>query len=178
LVNNKPLYLVKWKNLSSKENSYVKPEDFANMKFVNDYLKNINNSVKTRSRNFITPNTVMQVSLLIILFFPVIFGYDIPLKNSKDFDYCPLTQDLMPINLEEICTNPNSVVPSDFIPWFYKYYSNSGGSSDNKILLKKRQVRGPLNNFTKIYAFQAFILAKSVNKVSGKAFQCKRIISI
>ena len=50
MVNKNPLYLVKWKNLGDNENSWVKPEDFATMKFVNDYLKTVDSKRSTRSK--------------------------------------------------------------------------------------------------------------------------------
>jgi hypothetical protein len=59
IVADKPLYLVKWKRLDKSENSWVRPEDFVSMKFVNDHLKSIQNSRNTRSKTFLPTFSVL-----------------------------------------------------------------------------------------------------------------------
>ena len=192
----KPLYLVKWRNLGAKDNSWVKPEDFASMKFVNDYVKSISNTRTSRSKKFITGITVLQILFLYLLLFPVMFGQivPIPIKDQVDFDFCPLTKELMPMNLEELCTNPKLIGNiNPCLDWLKKYFSWVKSSQNDLSAVEKddnldnfmpfkarRSVYRHSNNYltfdNKIFNFNAYILAKSVNVVSGKAFQCKRVI--
>ena len=91
LENNKPLYLVKWRNEDSKNNSWVRPEDFANMKFVNDYLKSIEGGRSTRSKKALSAATILSVISILFLFFPLIYGNELRVNDKFDFDYCSVS---------------------------------------------------------------------------------------
>jgi hypothetical protein len=39
-----------------------------------------------------------------------------------DFDFCPLKNDLMPLNLNDLCTSPLDIDTSHLLIWFKKYY--------------------------------------------------------
>ena len=172
IVSEKPLYLVKWKGLDKSENSWVKPEDFASMKFVNDYLKSLDNSRKTRSKTFLPSFTFLQVISFMFLIFPYALCQDISVKDDFDFDFCPLKNDLMPINLNEMCTRPLEIDTNHLLDWFKKYYV-----VNNSTFMKPNSSKVDINAKSKnMYTFDAGILAKSVNTISGKAFQCKKIV--
>jgi hypothetical protein len=206
LIDNKPMYLVKWLNLDSKDNSWVRPEDFASMKFVNDYLRSLPQGRTTRSRKIIAGMNVLLNLFVIILFLPVVFSFnskEVNINDNFDFDFCPITNDMVPINLNDICFNPTELGAAPVIAWFEKYYSKGSiipiiplnrstaiPSASTEIPKFKRMVDSNVTKTFKesqfkaelsskptvMYNFQAQILSKSINTVSGQAFQCKRII--
>ena len=199
IVNNKPLYLVKWKNLNESENSYVKPEDFASMKFVNDYLKTVDSKRNTRSNTTLKMSTVLQI-IIFGLFFLLNCGYakDLVIEDKYDFDFCPVTLDLMPINLDKMCHISKEKSSKPILDWMFKYfditreimkYLNTSATllnfqKQNEISLSSSQENPIKFNKESVYKierkrifnFQAYILSKSLKMVSGKAFQCKKVI--
>ena len=172
LENNKPLYLVKWRNEDSKNNSWVRPEDFANMKFVNDYLKSIEEGRSTRSKKALSAATILSVISILFLFFPLIYGNELRVNDKFDFDYCSVSNDLMPLNLNDLCTRPTEIDTNHLQNWFKKYYilHNHTFPKPNISTVKID------SKFKNMYRFDAGILSKSINTVYGKAFQCKKII--
>jgi hypothetical protein len=171
IVADKPLYLVKWKGLDKSENSWVKPEDFASMKFVNEYLKSIQNSRNTRSKTLLPTFSFLQVILFMFLIFPYALCQDLTVKDEFDFDFCPLKNDLMPLNLNDLCTRPLDIDTSHLLNWFKKYYV-----VNNTTFIRPNASSVQIDAKTKnMYNFDASVLAKSINTISGKAFQCKKI---
>ena len=180
LVEGKPQYLVDWKNSrygKSLKASWVKPEDFANMKFINDYqnrLKQLSQR-STRSKSAVLSNLV-SILFLIFLMFPVVCSQNkLVIKNSLDFDFCELKDDLFPIDLNDLCTKPMSRDDTSYLKtWLDKYYKKEA-----KYFKKSYIVSKPNSTYYsgggEIYHFQASLLSKAINKVSGKGFQCKKV---
>ena len=110
--------MVKWRNEDSKNNSWVRPEDFANMKFVNDYLKSIEEGRSTRSKKALSAATILSVISILFLFFPLIYGNELRVNDKFDFDYCSVSNDLMPLNLNDLCTRPTEIDTNHLQNWF------------------------------------------------------------
>ena len=117
----------------------------------------------------------------------MVFANEFLIQDKFDFDFCPIMLDLMPINLDEICHNPKDFSVSPINSWMRKYFDISNDltqtweASDPSISVSKKlkrasSIRPKVLNKDDIYHFRAFILSKSMNTVSGKAFQCKKMI--
>ena len=171
-VNGKIQYLVQWKDANGKKfnNSWVKPEDFVSMKFVNDYHNTINqrNQRNTRSKTAMMSNFVM-VLFLSLLLFPVAFSQvKLAINDEFDFDFCELKDDMVPIDLNDLCSKKSEGGENSLIKnWLLKYYGTKYFASKSNF--SNNQPSENINHF------QAGILSKSINKVSGKAYQCKKL---
>jgi len=166
--------LVEWaKGKGEKKNSssWVKPEDFVNMKFVNDYHKSLNLSDKrvTRSNKAIGINYFISL-LIFMLLFPLLNANSTAINFEKGFDFCEFKNNLPPINVDRICENKLDlgINSSMFVYWLKSNYQEKFFTSKNNGSFK--------SNLNDIFHFQAYLLSKSINKVSGKAYQCKKII--
>ncbi len=176
------------------------------MKFVNYYLKTLPQGRTTRSRKIISGINVLFNLFVIILFLPVVFSFnskELNINDNFDFDFCPITNDMVPINLNDICVNLTELGAAPVIAWFEKYFSKGSiipiiplnrstaiPSASTEIPKLKRMVDSDVTKTFKesqfkaefsskptvMYNFQAQILSKTINSVSGQAFQCKRII--
>ena len=169
------------------------------MKFVNDYLKTVDSKRNTRSNTTLKMSTVLQI-IIFGLFFLLNCGYakDLVIEDKYDFDFCPVTLDLMPINLEKMCHISKEKYSKPILDWMFKYfditreimkYLNTSATllnfqKQNEISLSSSQENPIKFNRESVYKierkrifnFQAYILSKSLKMVSGKAFQCKKVI--
>ena len=95
------------------------------MKYVNDYLNKLKstNQSKTRSRTKIGVNKLLIGLFCLLLCFCVGFGANkIKVEDEHDFSFCELKDDLVPVNLNDICTRPRSRwEPSEIPDWISKY---------------------------------------------------------
>ena len=172
LVNGKPLYLVQWEDdgPTKFKDSWVKPKDFTSMKFVNDYhnkLKPKENQRNTRSRT----KKVNFLLTLVICFFlvPLAFAQNkLTIKDAVDFDFCELRDDMVLIDLTDLCNKKVDVKDTSYLrSWLMKYYGS-------KYFVSKSNTSNNTDEI-EIFHFQAGILTKSLNMISGKAYQCKKV---
>jgi hypothetical protein len=156
---------------SKYSSSWVKPEDFANMKFVNDYHKSLNLSDKrvTWSSKAIGINYFISI-LIFMIFFPLINANSTDINLEKGFDFCEFKSNLPPINVDRICDNKLDlrINSSKVLYWLKSNYQEKIFTPKNNGSYK--------NSLNGIFHFQAYLLSKSINQVSGKAYQCKKII--
>jgi len=191
-VNNKIQYSVAWKQKPGEKRvqvSWVNPEDFANKKFINDYHNHVNqvkaNARVTRSRGKLMGNiNSLYFSIVMFLFIFPLIGAVTPLNimplrptdqitSKGDFDFCEFKNNLNPIDLDDICTKPNSIDDNSslILDWLKTNYDEKffNSSADTSKSYLKTET---------FYHFKASLLSKSINQVSGKAFQCKKVTYI
>ena len=152
------------------ERSYANPEDFSNMKFINDYqnkLKQGNQRV-TRSKQLLLTNLIISL-LCVILFLPGRDSLDPEISSKNEFDFCEFKNNINPIDVDNICKRQNEKINSSLIvSWLQNNYVDKFFSTKNNFT----------NSYSKdeiFYHFQATLLSKSINQVSGKAFQCRKL---
>ena len=136
------------------------------MKFVNDYQKSLNtdNQRVTRSKKVLLANYLL-LSLVLILIFPLLGASVTDLNSTNDFDFCEIKNNLNVIDVENICVSHKdkgrdssllkSWLDNNYVDKFYTHLPTT------------------LNTYTReenFYHFQAFLLSKSLNQVSGQAF--------
>ena len=170
VVNKKKLYLVKWKNFDDTANSWEPPENFANLKVIDSYLEKC--TPKQRKSARLNNLSKMVTTLLIFLvLLPWTFGQKVNVLNNSinsSFVYCDLKDDMLSINIDEICyKNINGM---SFTNDFKKWLSNNFNfiSNDSSTIYDFNNTAGYLN-------FNATLLSRAIDKISGKAYQCKVI---
>jgi hypothetical protein len=191
-VKNKIQYSVAWKQKPGKKRvqvSWVYPEDFVNKKVINDYHNHLNqiksNARMTRSKGRLMGNiNCLYFSIIMFIFIFPLIGAGVPLNiiplkttdqitSNGDFDFCEFKNILNPIDLNDICAKPreNGNNSSLVLDWLKSNYDDKffNTSADREKTYLKTET---------FYHFQATLLSKSINQVSGKAFQCKKVTYI
>ena len=176
LVNKKLIYLVEWKKKKNKKKgdiSWVKPEDFANMKFINDYQKtlNLDGQRVTRSKKLLLTNYLIVSMIFLFFIFPLVGAVDPEIHSNFDFDFCELKNNLNTVDVENIClkNQEKGLNSSILLNWLQKNFSAGLPSLKDFYFTYTNDTSEPF------FHFQGVILSKSLNQVDGKAFQCKKV---
>ena len=132
---------MEWKQTGNSKikNSYVRPEDNMNMKFVNDYHRKLkdNNPRMTRGNKAMLTNFLVSL-LILILLLPTCFNQALinikTINNKVDFDFCEIKDDLKPINIGDLCNNksPQNETNLYIMDWLYNNY---GEMKNNKFYI-------------------------------------------
>ena len=86
----------------------------------------------TRSKSAVLSN-FLSILFLVFLMFPVVYSQNkLVIKNSVDFDFCELKDDLFPIDLNDLCTKPMAKDDTSYLKdWLNKYYKKALNKSKN-----------------------------------------------
>ncbi len=149
------------------------------MKFINDYKNHINqlNLRNTRSNSKLLSNFIVTI-VFALIFFPIVRCKSKLGKNEFDFDFFEVKDDMLPFDLDDLCNNDVSNVDNSYVrDWLNKYYGERyfKNKVNSKYWITNTNFTRGLQEVDSIFHFQAGILSKSINKVSGKGFQCKKL---